>query len=63
MSDDFKRVTALIRQLLILNKAESDPMLEPPTVTEGEERASKRKTIRQELVQVLSLHGRKKARI
>ena len=61
MSDDCERVTALIKELLILNRAESNPMLEPPTVKEVEERASKRKTIRQELVQVIYLHDRKKA--
>jgi len=61
MLDDCERVTALIKELLILNRAESNPMLEPPTVKEVEERASKRKTIRQELVQVIYLHDRKKA--
>jgi hypothetical protein len=61
MSDDTKRVTVLIKELLILNRAATNPMLEPPTVKEVEERASKRKTIRQELVQVLSLLETKKA--
>jgi hypothetical protein len=61
MSVDCERVTALIKELLILNRAESNRMLEPPTVKEVEERASKRKTIRQELVQVIYLHNRKKA--
>ena len=61
MLDDCERVTALIKELLILNRAESNFMLEPPTVKEVEERASKRKTIRQELVQVIYLHDRKKA--
>jgi hypothetical protein len=53
-------VRALIKELLILNRAASNPVLESATVKEVEERASKRKTVRQELVQVLSLHDRKK---
>lgn len=61
MSDDCERVTTLIKELLILNRVESNPMLEPPTVKEVEERKFKRKRIRQELVQVLYLHNRKKA--
>jgi hypothetical protein len=53
MSSDSGRVTALIRELLILNRAESAPRLEPVTVKEIEGQESKRKRIRQELVRVL----------
>jgi len=60
MSDDSVQVTALIKELLILNRTESTPLLEPPTVTEVEERNSKRTRLRQELVQVLHIrHGKK----
>lgn len=61
MGNDSEQVTALIKELLILNRAESNPMLEPPTVKEVEERKFKRKRIRQELVQVFYLHDRRKA--
>jgi hypothetical protein len=61
MSNDSEQLTALIKELLILNAAESNPTLGPPTVKEVEERKFKRKRIRQELVQVLYLHDRKKA--
>jgi hypothetical protein len=60
MSGDSEQATALIKELLILNRAESAPTREPPTVKEVEGRKSKRKRIRQELVQVLGLHDRKK---
>ena len=61
MSSNFERVTALIKELLALNRAESARTLEPRTVIELERRKSKRKRIRQELVQVLGLHDRTKA--
>ena len=54
MSDDPEQVTVLIKELLILNRQESAPTLEPPTVKQVEGRKSGRKRIRQELVQVLS---------
>jgi hypothetical protein len=53
MNGDPEQVTALIRELLILNRVESAPTFQPPTVKEVEGRKSKRKRIRQELVQVL----------
>ena len=59
MSDDSDHMTALIKELLILNRAESTLALEPPTVKEVEGRRSKRKRIRQDLVQVLYLCDRK----
>jgi hypothetical protein len=61
MSDDSEQVTALIKELLILNRAESTSPLESPTEQEIEGRNSKRKRIRQELVQVLNLSGRRKS--
>jgi hypothetical protein len=61
MSDDSERVTALIKELLILNRAEDTSTLESPTAQEIEGRKSKRRRIRQDLVQVLNLSGRKKS--
>lgn len=61
MSDDSEQVTALIKELLILNRAESTSPLECPTAKEIEGRKSKRRRIRQELVEVLNLSGRKKS--
>jgi hypothetical protein len=55
MSDDSKQVTALIKELLILNRAENSPTLVPQTATEIERQHAERKSIRQALVQVLSL--------
>jgi hypothetical protein len=60
MSDDSERVTALIKELLILNRVERTSPLESPTEKEIEGRKSERKRIRQELVQVLNLSGRRK---
>jgi hypothetical protein len=54
VSNDCARVTVLIKELLLLNRADGNHTFEPPTVKDVEERASKRKTTRQELVQVLS---------
>jgi hypothetical protein len=59
MSDDSARVTALIKELLVLNRAESTH--DSPTAKEIEGRKSKRRRIRQELVQVLNLSDRKKS--
>ena len=53
MSDKFKQVTGLIKELLSLNKAEIASVA--PNADEVAGRKSKRKKIRQELVQVLSL--------
>lgn len=61
MSSNFERVTALIKELLALNRAESARTLAPSTPIQLERRKSKRKRIRQELVQVLGLHDRTKA--
>jgi hypothetical protein len=58
MSDDSK-VTALIKQLLILNRAESTATIESSAEKEAEGRKVKQKRIRQELVQVLHLRARK----
>jgi hypothetical protein len=60
MSDD-SEVTALLKELLILNRAESAPTVESRTVKEIEGRKAKRRRIRQELVQVLHLRDRKKS--
>lgn len=61
MSDDPAQVTALIKELLILNRVESTPTIEPPTENEIEGRKVKRRRIRRELVQALRLHDRKKS--
>jgi hypothetical protein len=61
MSRNSERVTALIKELLALNRVESVRTLEPRTPIQLEGRKSKRKRIRQELVQVLGLHDRTKA--
>jgi hypothetical protein len=59
MSDDSEQVAALIKEPLILSRADSAPSVEPPTATEVEERKSKRKRLGQELVQVLYFRDRK----
>lgn len=61
MSDDSERVTALIKELLILNRAEGTSPLESPTAKEIEGRKSKRSRIRQKLVEVLKVSGRRKS--
>jgi hypothetical protein len=61
MSDDSERVTALIKELLILNRAEDTSPIESPTAQEIEGRKSNRRRIRQDLVQVLNLSGRKES--
>jgi hypothetical protein len=60
MSDDSEQVTALIKQLLILNRTESTPTIDSQTEREIEGRKAKRRRIRQELVQVLHPRDRKK---
>jgi hypothetical protein len=60
MSDVSEQLTALIKELLVLDREESTPALEPQTLREVEGRKSKRKRLRQELVQFLSLHNRRK---
>jgi len=55
MSDNSHQATVLIDELLNLNRAESVPVAHPPSSEEVEQRRSKRKSVRQELVQALSL--------
>jgi hypothetical protein len=55
MSDHSEQVTDLIKELLILNRGESSPTVEPSTEKEIEGRKAKRRRIRQELVQALHL--------
>jgi len=50
------QVTSLIKELLILNRMESALADLPPTPAQLEQWQCKRKRIRQELVQALSLH-------
>ncbi|PYX24601.1 MAG: hypothetical protein DMG82_07955 [Acidobacteria bacterium] len=50
------QVTSLIKELLILNRMESALADLPPTPEQLEQWQCKRKRIRQELVQALSLH-------
>jgi hypothetical protein len=61
MSDDRQQVAALIKELLILNRAGSIPTVESPTENEIEGKKVKRIRIRQEPVQALHLHDRKKS--
>ncbi len=58
MSDVSEHVTVLINELIVLNRGEHTPVLEPPTLREVEERKSKRKKLRQELVLAFFLHNR-----
>jgi len=60
MSDDSEQITALIKELQILNRGESTPMIGSPSEKKMEERKAKRRRIRQELVRVLHLRDRKK---
>jgi len=55
MNNDSEQVTALIRELLVLNRAETAVKLKVPIAKETATRKSERKRIRQELVQVLNL--------
>jgi hypothetical protein len=54
MSDNLDQVPALIKELLSLNRSERAPMAHPPSAEELEQRQSKRKRVRQELVLALS---------
>ena len=56
MSNNSKQVTALIEELQVLNRADSASAADPPALKEVEGRNSKRKKLRQDLVQVLNLH-------
>jgi hypothetical protein len=60
MSDN-SEVTALIKELLILNRADCAPTIESQTEKETQGRKLKRRRIRQELVQVLHLRDRGKS--
>ena len=53
MGDNSERAADLIKELLILNRGESAPTLYTLTVIEAERRKSRRKKVRQDLVQVL----------
>jgi hypothetical protein len=61
MSNKSEHVTALIRELLMLNRIESAPTIEHPVGEDVGGRQAKRTRIRQELVQALDLHHRKKS--
>ena len=61
MSGDSESVTALIKELLLLNRAESTTTIEYPTDNEIEGRKVRRKRIRQELVQALHPHLREQS--
>jgi hypothetical protein len=54
--DHANQVTALIKELLILNRTEWAGATNPPNAEQHEQWKCKRKKIRQELVQALSLH-------
>ncbi len=56
--DYSSQVIALIKDLLILNGAERAAAIDPPNAEQHEQWKCKRKKIRQELVQALSLHKR-----
>ena len=60
MNDDSKQVTALIKELLILNHEDISSATMPPAETGIEGRKAKRRRIRQELVQALHLRTRNK---
>lgn len=57
MSYDASRVTALIKELLILNRAERVPLADLAGAEQLEDWKSERLRIRQELVQVVSGRG------
>ena len=50
------QVTALIKELLLLNRTERAAAINLPNAEQVDQRKFKRKTIRQELVQALFLH-------
>jgi hypothetical protein len=60
MSDN-SEVTALIKELLVLNRADCTPTIESQTEKATQGRKLKRRRIRQELVQVLHLRDREKS--
>jgi hypothetical protein len=53
VGDNSERAAGLIKELLILNRGESAPALCTLTVIEAEGRKSRRKRVRQDLVQAL----------
>jgi hypothetical protein len=57
VSYDASRVTALIKELLILNRAERVPLADLASAEQLEDWKSERLRIRQELVQVVSRRG------
>ena len=57
MSDHSDRVIALLKKLVILNKAENVLTANPPSVEEVEQWQSKRTKVRQELVLALSVRA------
>jgi len=61
MSDDSEQVTALFKELLIMNREENTPTIELPTMKDVERRKDKRRMVRQELVRVLDLRDGKKS--
>ena len=61
MSRDPEQVAALIKELLILNRADSIPTVGTATENEIEGTEVKRIRIRQELVLALHLHDKKKS--
>jgi len=63
MSDDSEQVTALIKALLILNRAKGPHTIEPPIGEELEGRQAKRTRIRQELVEALHLRNKEEVLI
>ena len=58
MSDDSEHVTALIKELPILNRADRAPTIRPQSEEEIEWRKTKRTTVRQELVKALDLRDK-----
>jgi hypothetical protein len=57
VSYDASRVTALIKELLILNRAERVPLADLASAEQLEDWKSERRRIRPELVQVVSRRG------
>ena len=57
MNEHSDQVTGLIKELLSLNHADSAPATHPRSGEEIEQRRSKPKRVRQELVLALSLRG------
>jgi hypothetical protein len=58
MRDDSEHVTALIKELLILNRADRAPTIRPQSEKEIEWRKTKRTTVRQELVKASDLRDK-----